>query len=84
MTYEQAKAQRAAIERELSEASAAYAALGGGTGPSGLTPDTVKQSPEGRAAKGRIDSAFSRLRQINGYIVGKFPNELRAERRRTA
>jgi hypothetical protein len=44
----------------------------------------VKQSPEGRAAKGRIDSAFSRLRQINGYIVGNFPNELRAERRRTA
>jgi hypothetical protein len=49
-------------------------------GPTGLTPDTVKEAPEWRAAKARVDKAFARLRSFNATFVKRFAKELRAER----
>jgi hypothetical protein len=46
-------------------AKEAYKALGGNSGPNGLTPDAVKFSPEGRAAKAALDKAWARERAFN-------------------
>jgi hypothetical protein len=51
------------LAREVSDASAdlkRFPKLG-----NGLTPDSVKVSPEWRAAKSRYDAAFQRLREHN-------------------
>lgn len=79
MTYNECKAMRAAAEAELREASMRLTRAGAGSGPSGLTPDSVKATPEYRAARYDTDRAFSRLRRINVYIVATFPNENRAD-----
>lgn len=72
---------RAMIESELAQAGAALRAIPGvGSGPMGLTPDSVKFSPEFRAAKARHDIAFAALRRLNGHNVKRFAAELRQER----
>lgn len=51
------------IEQEVAAASAALKAFP--KGPTGMTPDNVKFSPEYRAAKERYQRAFEALRTIN-------------------
>jgi len=76
--FEEAKAEEALLENEMSEAQAAINAFP--RGPTGLTPDAVKATPEWRAAKTRVDKAFARLRAFNAVFVKRFAKELRAER----
>ncbi|MGE5732779.1 MAG: hypothetical protein ACM37U_12605 [Gemmatimonas sp.] len=76
--FEQAKAEGAALESELSAAEQELKVFP--RGPMGLTPDAVKALPEYRAAKARVDKAFARLRAFNGVFVKRFAKELRAER----
>lgn len=81
MTFAVAKAAQAAIEDEWNRAGAALRAIPGvGTGPMGLTPDTVRALPEYRAVKLAYDSAFARLRAFNGAFVKAYGRELREER----
>jgi hypothetical protein len=76
--FEEAKAEEALVEREMSEAQAALNVFP--RGPTGLTPDAVKATPEWRAAKARVDKAFARLRAFNAVFVKRFAKKLRAER----
>ena len=55
--------ERDALEVEWREAGKALKQFP--KGPTGLTPDTVKLSPEYRAAKLRYDKAFAALRAFN-------------------
>jgi len=57
---------------EYLTASRALKALGAGSGPKGLTPDAIKQSPEYQEAKRKCKAAFAALRQFNdANVVGK-------------
>jgi len=56
---------------EYLTASRALKALGAGSGPKGLTPDAIKQSPEYQEAKRKSDAAFKALRRFNATNVGK-------------
>jgi hypothetical protein len=38
-------------------------------GPTGITPDSVKASPEWRAARRAVDTAFTELREVNARLV---------------
>lgn len=76
--FEEARAEEALVEKEMSEAQAAIDAFP--RGPMGLTPDAVRALPEYRAAKARVDKAFARLRAFNAVFVKRFAKELRAER----
>lgn len=49
-------------------------------GPMNLTPDSVRASPEWKAAKAASDKAFQDYRNFNGMMVKAFPNELKVER----
>ena len=49
-------------------------------GPMNLTPDSVRATPEWRAAKSAADRAFQAYRNFNGMMLKAFPNELKAER----
>ena len=61
------EAARDLLRGNLDRASAALGTVAGlGSGPLGLTPDSVKQSPEYREAKANYDEAFARLRWFNG------------------
>ena len=76
--FEEAKAEEALVEKEMSEAQAALD--GFPRGPTGLTPDAVKETPEWQAAKALANKAFARLRAFNAVFVKRFAKELRAER----
>jgi hypothetical protein len=76
--FEEAKAEGALLEEEESEAGAALKVFP--RGPTGLTPDSVRATPEWKAANARYQKAFARLRDFNGVFVKKFAKELRAER----
>lgn len=87
--FQQAKIEEAKIEREMSEAEQALKFITAEIsrrlgvserGPMGLTPDAVKEMPEWRAAKTRVDKAFAQLRAFNAAFVKRFAKELRAER----
>lgn len=47
-------------------------------GPTGLTPDHVKESPEFQQAKRAFDASFRRLRDFNAIFLKKFKKEYRA------
>lgn len=47
----------------------------------GLTPGSVKASPEYRAAKRDYDATFQRLREFNSFFTRAYKRELRQERR---
>lgn len=49
-------------------------------GPTGLTPDNVKFSPEFRFAKAAFNMAFAASRAFHGANTKRFAKELRAER----
>jgi len=76
--FEEAKAEGSLLEKEMAEAEAVMRAFP--RGPMGLPPESVRLSPEYRAAKARTDRAFARLRAFNGAFVKRFAKELRAER----
>jgi hypothetical protein len=76
--FDEAKAERALIEKELAAAEAAMRAFP--RGAMNLPPESVRLSPEYRAAKARTDKAFARLRAFNAVYVKRFAKELRAER----
>lgn len=87
--FQQAKIEEAKVEREMSEAEQALKFITADVaqrlgvperGPTGLTPDIVKEAPEWRAAKARVDKAFARLRSFNATFVKRFAKELRTER----
>lgn len=48
--------------------------------PNGLTPDSVKFSPEFKTAKAAFNSAFAASRAFHGTYNKKFKKELIAER----
>lgn len=75
--FEQAKAERDEIERESDEADAVLKTFP--RGPMGLTPDSVRATPEWKAAKARSERAFARLRAFNTVFVRRFAKEIRAE-----
>lgn len=69
------------LERRLAAASAAWNAIPGiGSGPMGLTPDSVKFSPEYRRAAGEYRAAHGALRELNRHNVKRFKSELARER----
>lgn len=49
-------------------------------GPLGLTPDSVRQTPEFQEAKRQFDIAFSQARAFNGWYTKVFKKELSAYR----
>ena len=81
MNFQQATIMRNACEAHMKEAAQALKAIPGvGSGPMGLTPDSVKASPEYKAAKARFDWDFDSFRKFNAYYTKAFKKELQAER----
>lgn len=76
--YEHAKIARLPLEAAVKAAGQAVRAFP--RGPNGLTPDSVKTSPEFAAAKRVCDLAFAALREFNGSFVRAYKKEIRAER----
>ena len=75
------RAARDVLNRRMDAASAALRAIPGiGSGRFGLTPDSVKFSPEYRRANGEYRAAFNALRELNGRCVKRFAKELARER----
>lgn len=56
-------------ERDMKAAKATMDRLGASTGPNGLTPDSVKFSPEFINARSSWDIAFATLRHANGAKI---------------
>ena len=61
--------EKTALEVAVKSASLALKAFT--KGPTGLTPDHVKFSPEYRAAKLAFDQAFARMRAFNSRSRGR-------------
>jgi len=76
--FEAAKGELTLIEKEMAAAEAGMRAFP--RGAMGLTPESVRMSPEYRSAKARTDKAFARLRTFNAVFTKRFAKELRAER----
>jgi hypothetical protein len=49
-------------------------------GPTGLTPDDVKATPEYQTAKVNSDRTFAALRAHNSFMVKNFKSEMKADR----
>ncbi len=80
--FDAAKVRRDVLEQEVKAAGAALGGVSGiSTGRMGLTPDSVKATPEYRAAKLRYDRAHRALAGFNGRFCKAFAADLRAERR---
>jgi hypothetical protein len=47
----------------------------------GLTPDSVKFSPEYREIKSAHDREFARLRAVNSFLLKTYPAEMKALRK---
>ena len=76
--FDEAKAEAARLDAEAEAAGQVLRSFP--RGPTGLTPDAVRATPEYRAAKARFDKAFARQRDFNGVFVKRFAKELREER----
>lgn len=76
MTYQIFAATTATLQSEADAASKALQTFP--RGPMGLTPDSVKFSPEFRAAKAAYDRAEAALRAFNGKHAKSFAKEIRA------
>lgn len=77
-SYEKAKAQRDALDAEVNSATALLKTFP--SGPTGLTPESVRLTPEYRTANARFQRAFAALRAFNAGFTKTFAKELRAER----
>ena len=81
MSFAAAKAVQAELERARNDASRALNAIAGvGTGAMGLTPSSVKASPEYRAARRAYDQRHADLAAFNARFVKQYATELAAER----
>lgn len=78
IAYEEAKAARDVLATEVAAATAVLKTFPGG--PMGLTPDSVRLTPEYRTANARFQRAFAALRAFNAGFTKTFAKELRAER----
>lgn len=78
-TYEDARAWRNALDDECGRVSAKLANYP--RGAMGLTPDSVKASPEYREDKRAFDSTFAALRRFNTWFLKAFRKEWLADRR---
>ena len=79
MNYETAREEKRRLEAISANASAVLKALSGG-GPMGMTPDSVKATPEWQAARKASDKAFNDLRAFNQHFIRMFRAEYAAER----
>lgn len=83
MSYAIAKAVQAELERARNDASRALSAITGvGSGAMGLTPDSVKASPDYRAARRAYDQRHADLAAFNARFVKQYATELAADRAR--
>jgi hypothetical protein len=78
--FEDAKAERDLIQKEVDASSAILRAFP--KGPLGVTPDAVRATPEFRSANARFQKAFARLRAFNTIYTKRFVKEIRAEHSR--
>jgi len=69
--FEKAKAIKERLEKEYATTGAALKKFP--RGPTGLTPDAIKASPEWKAARAANDKAFSQLRSFNAKFFKAFP-----------
>lgn len=82
ITFAQAKAHADFLDAEYTRLSRILASVPGvGTGPMGLTPDSVRARPDYQEAKREADKAFADLREYNAWFVKQFKKEYRAWRR---
>lgn len=79
--YAEAKARKAELEAEYERAGRALKALSGG-GAMNMTPETVRETSEWKAAKRESDAAFAALRNFNSIYVSRFRREIAQDRRR--
>jgi hypothetical protein len=77
-TYAILKAARDAADAELSAASKVLNSFP--KGPTGLTPDEIKFSPEYRDVYNRAARAFATVRKLNAYIMRNHAKEEKADR----
>lgn len=82
MNFEESRAESIRLENVHRLASRKLNGIGS-RGATGLTPDSVKASPEWRAAKLEERSAFLELRNHNRHMVQTFKKELAAMRHAT-
>jgi hypothetical protein len=80
MTYDEAKEIGNSLESRASALGKALKAFPR-EGLMNLPSETVRLSPEYRAAKADYNRAFSELRSFNQQFVKKFAKEIRLERR---
>lgn len=79
--YAAAKAHYDALNLAVEMAGKRLGSINGvGSGPMGLTPDSVKFSPEYREARAAYDRASSMARAFNGAFVREYRRELAEER----
>jgi len=71
LDYAKATAQQATLYAECARAGQALNALSG-NGPMGLTPDTVRATPEWQTAKRAYQAAFAALRDFNAVYCKRF------------
>lgn len=89
MSYEEAKHEQERLEQKLRAATQALNEIKGagsaekvaGISVMNLTPDSVKATPEYKAAKAAVDKAFAELRNFNELFTKKFKNEIKEDRR---
>jgi hypothetical protein len=83
MSYAIAKAVQAELERARNDASQALSSIAGvGSSAMGLTPDSVKASPEYRAARRAYDQRHADLAAFNARFVKQYATDLAADRAR--
>lgn len=81
--YTAAKAVQTHLENELRDASNILKSIvGHSSGSCGLTPDSVKATPEWQIAKQRVNNAFQVMRNFNTKFASTFAKEIKADRRR--
>lgn len=76
--FQAARAKQAQLEAESTRLGRAMNAFP--KGPMNLTPDSVRATPEWKAAKAASDKSFQAYRNFNGMMLKAFPKELQAER----
>ena len=82
MSYAINKATAMLLDNDYSAACKVFKSIPGiGSGPMGLTPDDVKNTPEYRIAKQAMDKAFAELRAFNAVYAKRFKKELAIERK---
>lgn len=82
MTFDEFQKESARLRAAMYAASDALKAIPGvGSGAMGLTPDSVKCSPEFRKAKRDFDCALRALQAFNARHLKAFKRELAAAHR---